>query len=162
MEKRIALGAELVIPLAALAFTTYFLQTTADMEWEAKANGVFVGWALIALALAQIVRVFVAFARGRAHWGFGELLRPADVFRKRIALLAITIAFVATVQWAGLSLGLFVALAAAMAVMGVRPWRRVLVVALCVAAVAGVGFGVVLDTGLPRGPVENLVSHLVR
>ena len=155
-----ALGAELVIPLLALGFTVYFLATTSAMEWEAKANGVIVGWVLIALVCVQLVRSAIDLARGRATLSFGPLVRPADAMRKRIGIMLVTIALVAGVPWAGVGLGLFIALAAGFAVMGVRPVMRILVVSSCVALACSFLFTVALDSGLPHGPLENLLLRV--
>jgi apolipoprotein N-acyltransferase len=161
-DKRAALGAELVIPLLALGFTVYFLATTSAMEWEAKANGVIVGWILIALIAVQLVRSAIDLARGRATLSFAPLVQPADAMRKRIGMLVVMIALVAGVPWAGVGLGLFLALAAGFAVMGVRPLRRILVVSFCVALTCSLLFTVALDSGLPHGPVENLLLRATR
>jgi hypothetical protein len=76
-------------------------------------------------------------------------------------MLAITIALVALVPYAGLAIGLFVALSAALLVMGVRGAKRVLGVALGVTVAATLLFTVALDSGLPKGPVENLIGRFV-
>ena len=162
MERRPAAGADLVIPMLALGLTVYFLYSVSGMEWEAKANGVIVGTALLALIGVQVVRALLALARGRASAGFGALFMPRETLPKRVGMLAITIAFVAVVPYAGLALGLFVALLAALVVMGVRGWKRVVGVALGVAVGSSLLFTVALDSGLPKGPVENLVIRLVR
>jgi hypothetical protein len=161
-EKRAALGAELLIPLMALGFTIYFLASTSAMEWEAKANGVIVGWILIGLVGVQLVRGAVALARGKANLSFAPLVEPAGATGKRIGMLVVTIALVAFVPWAGVGLGLFVALAVGFAVMGVRPIRRILVVSFCVALTCSLLFTVALDSGLPHGPVENLLLRAFR
>src|SRR4051812_43067180 len=164
-EKRLALGAELVLPVIAFAFAIYFLVSTADLQWEAKANGVIIGGLLVGLLALQFVRSAVAYLRGRADLSFGALLQPRDVFYKRLGMMAITIALVATVPWLGVGLGLFFSLAAALLVMGVRGVLHALLVAFLVALTCSVLFTVVLDSGLPRGPVEHLllsVSHLGR
>jgi hypothetical protein len=44
-----ALGADLAIPLLALAFAAYFFVDIRGLEWEAKANGAIVGTVLVAL-----------------------------------------------------------------------------------------------------------------
>lgn len=154
-------GADLVIPALAFAFTVYFLHSTSGMEWEAKANGVFVGWMLIALVAAQAVRIGIGYARGRGDFSFAPLVAPAGAMKKRIGMMAITILFVAAVPWLGLGLGLFLALAAGFAVMGVRGPARILLLSFAVAAVATLLFNAALDTGLPRGPVEHLIRHLL-
>lgn len=160
--KRAAYGADLVIPLLAVAFTIYFLYSIRDLDWEAKANSVFIGVALIVLVAVQIVRIALGYARGRGTFSFAPLLEPRDALPKRLGMLAITIAFVITVPWLGLGLGLFAALAAGFAVMGVRGWRDVLLVSLISAGVATLLFNAVLDTGLPHGPVERLIERMVR
>jgi hypothetical protein len=161
-QKRVALGAELVIPVLALAFAIYFLVSTADLEWEAKANGVIIGGLLLLLLAVQFVRSAIAFVRGRANLSFAPLLQPADALRKRIGMLAVTIALVATVPWLGLGLGLFLSLAASLILMGVRGVGHALLVAFAVALTTTLLFTVALDSGLPRGPVDNFLFHLLR
>jgi len=160
MERRPSLGADLVIPLAAAGLTVYFLYSVSALEWEAKANGVIIGTMLLALVAAQVVRVILALARGRAEAGFGELFAPAEARTKRLGMLGIMVVFVATVGYLGLGLGLFVALAVALVVMGVRSWKRVLVVSASVALASSILFTVVLDSGLPKGPVEKGLARL--
>lgn len=159
-DKPKALGADLVIPVVALAFTVYFFYSTRELGWEARANGLIIGTLLMVLGAVQIGRVMVDFARGRGTFGFGALVRPPDVFRKRVGMLAITIAFVATLPWLGLGIGLFAALAASFWLMGVRPLAHVLKVSAAITLVCWIGFVVVLDVGLPQGPLEKLYSHL--
>jgi len=163
MEKaKPALGAELVIPLLALGFTVCFLYSVWGLEWEAKANGVVIGTALLVLVGAQAARLCVAAARKRMGLGFGPLLAPADALPKRIGMLVVTIAFVASVPWLGLALGLFGALVAGLLVMGVRGAKRVAGVAFAIALACSLLFTVALDSSLPKGPVENLVTRLLR
>ena len=161
-KKRLALGAEFVMPVIALAFAVYFLVDTAELQWEAKANGVIIGGLLVVLLVVQFVRSGIAYARGRADFSFGNLLQPYDVLYKRLGMLAITIALVATVPWLGLGLGLFLSLSAALIMMGVRGYGRALLVAFLVAFACSVLFTVVLDSGLPRGPVEHLLLYLTQ
>jgi len=161
-EARKAYGADLVIPVMGAAFTLYFLHTISGLEWEAKANGIFVGVALLALVAIQVTRTVIGIARGRGDLSLEPLLEPREALPKRLAMLAITIAFVLAVPWLGLGLGLFVAMAAGFGVLGVRPWRRAIFTAFIVAAVATVMFNAVLDTGLPKGPVEKLIERVAR
>ena len=160
MERRPAAGADLVIPLLALGLTVYFLYSVSEVEWQAKANGVIVGSALIILIGVQVVRVLVALAHGRADRGFGTLFMPRDALYKRLGMLAITIVFVALVPYLGLALGLFLALSVAFYLMGIRGIPRVLVVSLGVSFASSLVFTVALDSGLPKGPVENLIGRL--
>jgi uncharacterized membrane protein (DUF441 family) len=161
-DKRAAYGADLVIPLAALAFTIYFLVSISGLAWEAKANSVLIAAALIALIGIQAVRIAFGFVRGRGTFTFAPLLEPREAMPKRFGMLAITIAFVAAVPWLGVGLGLFVALTAAFAVMGVKGRGHIVLVSFIAAAVCTILFNAILDTGLPKGPVEKLIEHLVR
>lgn len=158
-EKPKSPGADLVVPVLALAFTVYFFFSTRELQWEARANGLIIGTALIVLSIAQLARIAIAVVRRHEGLGFASLLSPPDALRKRLGMLAVTIVFVATLPWLGLGLGLFLAFVAAFWIMGVRPLRHVLLVSLVIVAVCWVMFTVALDIGLPPGPVESLYHH---
>jgi hypothetical protein len=161
-ERKPALGAELVLPVMALGFTLYFLYSVSGLEWEAKANGVTIGTALLVLLAVQAVRLGLAASRRELDVGFGPLIRPREALPKRLGMLAVTIVFVAAVPWLGLALGLFGALAAGLVVMGVRSVKVVVAVAFSISLAASLLFTVALDSSLPKGPVEKLVTRLVR
>jgi hypothetical protein len=159
---RVPLGADLVIPLLALAFAAYFFVSINELEWIAKANGVIIGTLLVVLCLAQVVRIGLAVAKGRADLRTDTLWQPRDVLGKRLGMVAITIAFIATIQWAGLTLGLLVGMAASLWVMGVRKPRQLIIISVAVAVSAYLLFIALLDSSFPHGPIENLVAYLVR
>lgn len=152
------IGADLVIPGLALAFAGYFFFSIADLAWEAKANGVLIGGVLVALIAIQAVRSALELAKGRANLGFAPLLEPRDALPKRIGLVALTAAFIATLPWLGLSLGLFLGLTAALALMGVRNRVALVLVPFAVAAAAYLLFVAALNTDIPHGPIERLLS----
>ncbi|MEO5699444.1 MAG: tripartite tricarboxylate transporter TctB family protein [Casimicrobiaceae bacterium] len=160
MKGREALGADLVMPVLALGFAAYFFISISDLEWEAKANGLIIGVALVLLVVAQLVRIAMALARGRGSLSFAPLVQPREALWRRIGMIAIVITFIATVRWLGVALGLFLAMAAALGVMGVRSLPRVVGIAFAVAAFAYLLFIVALDSNLPRGPVEQLLARL--
>lgn len=156
------LGADLVIPALALAFAAYFFVSIDDLAWEAKANGVIIGWTLVALVAAQLVRIVVRVAGGRADLGFHALLQPRDAFAKRLGLMAITIAFIATLKWLGVTLGLFLGLLASLYLLGIRK-RKVLVgVSAVTSAVVYILFIAILDSAFPHGPIERAIAALLR
>jgi hypothetical protein len=159
MEKR-ALGADLVIPALALAFAAYFFTSISGLAWEAKANGMIIGTALTALSAVQVARILLAVARGRATLGTRALWEPREVLGKRLGMVAITIAFIATIPWLGLSLGLFTGMAVSLWLMGVRRRGVILLIALVVAAAAYLLFIAALDANFPHGPVENAIDAL--
>ena len=151
------LGADLVIPALALAFAVYFFVSIADLAWEAKANGVVIGSVLVLLVLIQLVRIGVRMARGEASIGFSPLLEPRDRLLKRVGLVAVTIAFIGTLHWLGLTLGLLLALYASLWLMGARG-KALYVIPLVVAALAYLLFVALLQTDIPHGPIERLLS----
>jgi hypothetical protein len=153
-----ALGADLVIPLLALGFAIYFFWSIADLAWEAKANGVVIGAALIALVVVQVARIALAVAQGRGDLRTDPLWQPGDVLGKRLGMVAVTVAFILLLQVLGLTLSLFSAMAAALWVMGVRKPSLILGIAFGVAAAAYLLFIAALDAGFPHGPIEKLLS----
>jgi hypothetical protein len=155
-----ALGADLVIPLLAAAFAAYFFWSIADLGWEAKANGVLIGTVLIGLIVVQLVRIARQLARGEGQLRMDPLWLPREVLGKRIGMVVITVAFIAALDWLGLTLSLFVAMALALAVMGVRRPARLLGVSGAVAATAYLLFIAILDSAFPHGPIERLLARL--
>ena len=152
------LGADLIIPALALGFAIYFFWSIADLAWEAKANGVVIGIALIALVVIQVARIAMAVAQGRGDLGTGTLWQPRDVLIKRIGMVVVTIAFILLLQVLGLTLSLFVSMAAALWLMGVRRIPVLLGISFGVSAAAYLLFIAVLDAGFPHGVIEKLFS----
>jgi hypothetical protein len=158
VQPKPALGADLVVPLLGVGFAAYFFWSIADLAWEAKANGVIIGTVLVVLALAQVLRIAVRVAKGRASLATAPLWQPADVLGKRIGMVLVTIAFIAALQVLGLTLALLLAMAAALVVMGVRKPLTVLWISAAVATAAYVLFIAVLDSAFPHGLIEKLLS----
>lgn len=157
---RPALGADLVIPVLAAAFTIYFLVSTGHFTWEAKANGVVIGFTLLALLAAQVVRIFLAARRGEGTLGLGELAAPSTAQGQRLALLAILALFVGTISWLGTTLALFLAMTASMFVLGVRRPIELFGVPLATATAVYLVFVLLLPTRMPLGVVEKGLAAL--
>jgi Tripartite tricarboxylate transporter TctB family len=158
VSRKAPLGADLAIPVLALGFAVYFFWSIADLAWEAKANGVAIGTALVALVALQIARIAARVAKGEADLGTEPLWQPREMLAKRVGMVLVTVAFIAALQLLGLTLSLFVAMAAALVVMGVRKPSVVLGISLAVAAAAYLLFIAVLDSAFPHGPIEKLFS----
>ena len=152
------LGADLIIPALALAFAGYFFVSIADLAWEAKANGVVIGAVLIALIAVQGIRIGVRIRRGEADLNTDPLWQPANALPKRLGVVLTTVAFIATLDWLGVTLGLLLGLFAALWIMGVRNWRALTLVPLIVAAAVYLLFLVLLQSDSPHGPIEKLLS----
>ena len=151
------LGADLVIPALALGFAAYFFVSIADLAWEAKANGVMIGGVLVLLVAIQVAKIVIQLARGRASLGFEALWAPRDALAKRIGLVGVTIAFIATLKWLGLTLGMLLALFAALWIMGARG-KALLLIPIAVAAAVYLLFVMLLQSDIPHGPIEKLLS----
>lgn len=152
------LGADLVIPLLALAFAAYFFYSISGLVWEAKANGAIIGTILVVLAVAQLTRIGLAVARGRANLRTDALWQPQEALGKRIGMVVVTILFIATIEWLGLTLGLLLWMLASLWAMGVRRPKVLIGISVVVAASAYVLFIATLDSAFPHGPIENLIA----
>jgi hypothetical protein len=159
---RTPVGADLVIPAIALAFAGYFFVSIADLAWEAKANGVLIGSALVVLIVIHLGRLAFQVAKGRASLGFAPLLEPRDLLYRRIGLVAITIAFIATLKWVGVTLGLFVSLYASLRLLGIRRRKVLFLISAITAAAVYVLFIAILDAAFPHGPIEHAIAWLVQ
>ena len=155
---RPALGADLIIPIVSVAFAVYFLVNTAGLVWEARANGTVIGGVLLVLATVQIVRIALTVRAGRATLGLGELVERSPAQRQRL-LLALVV-FIAAIPWLGTTLGMFAVMLVSMWLLGVRQPGLLFGVAFAVAAVVYLLFMALLQSRLPRGIVENLLSSL--
>lgn len=158
MPPRAPLGADLAIPVLAVGFAAYFFWSIADLGWEAKANGVMIGTALVVLVAIQIVRIVIEVTKGRASLAADSLWQPSEVLGKRIGMLLVTVAFMLLLQVLGLTLALFLAMAAALVIMGVRKPATVVWLSAAVAAGAYILFIAILDAAFPHGLIENLLS----
>ena len=161
-EPKEAAGADLVIPLLALGFAIYFFVSINELAWEAKANGVIIGTALVVLVLIQVGRIGYRVARGRASLATHALWEPRDALPKRLAMVAVTIGFIATLKWLGLTLGLLLWMAVALWAMGVRNRKVIAAISIVTAAAAYLLFIAALDSNFPHGPVEKGIAAAVK
>ncbi len=155
------IGGELVIPIAALAFTIYYFITIASSPWTAKVSAYFVGTILIALIALFLIKSVLQLRRGEANLRLDTLVAPARFVNKRLGLLALTIGYIAFVRWLGFTITTFVFLTSAMFLLG-EGRRKGLIVGL--SAVLSLGgylvFIVAFQTRFPAGPFERLMGTL--
>ena len=152
------LGADLIIPALALAFAGYFFISIADLAWEAKANGVVIGAILLLLIAVQLGRIARQLYRGEGDLRTDPVWQPADALPKRIGMVLVTVVFIATMEWLGVTLGLLLGLFAALWIMGVRNRRALILIPVLVAAAVYLLFVVALQSDIPHGPIEKLLS----
>jgi hypothetical protein len=159
-RERAAIGGDLIIPILAAAFTVYFLVDSADLVWEARANGTVIGVVLLGLIAVQVARMASALRAGRATLSLGPFAALDEAQRKRIALLIVLVVFVATIHWLGTTLGVFLTMLAAMWALGYRDLGRSTLIAAVTAGTVYLLFIALLQTRLPAGPVERLLAPL--
>lgn len=155
------LGADFIIPALALALVTYYSVTTLGLAWEAKVTGVFIAAVLAPLCVVHMARMLAAISRGRATAGFGDFFANTAFNRQRLGLVLLVTAFIASIQWIGTTLGLFLLLIGCMLLTGVRSVRALLGVAAATSAVVYVLLIYLLNSRLPRGPVESLLGSML-
>jgi hypothetical protein len=155
--KDAALG-DLVIPALAVAFTVYFFDSVWELAWEARATGIVVGTALLVLVALLVVRVVRRLAAGRATLTFGHLIGPWPYGRQRIGMIVLCMLFIALVPWLGLTLGLFVLTSSLMFLLGAGNWRAIVTASGAVSVAAYLLFVALLNTRMPRGPIEKLLA----
>lgn len=159
-QKKAAIGGELVIPLLAVAYTVYFFVSVRELSWEAKANAVTVGVALLALVAVQLARTAFAFFSGRASLAVGGLIEPRDILGQRVALVAVAALFVFLIPWLGLTLGLFILTGALMLILRAGSFRMIALASAAVSIGAYLLFIALLNSRMPRGPLEKLLAGL--
>jgi hypothetical protein len=158
--KQQAIGADLVIPVLAVAFTFYYFSTIWELGWEAKANGLAIGTTLLLLIGIFLTRTVLQMKRGAATLAMDRLLKPVESQGRRLGLIGAIVAFIAIIPWLGLTLAIFCFMGATMLVLGVRKPLPLLATALTVAAGAYAGFIVILNTRFPHGPVETVLARI--
>ncbi len=157
-----ALGAELVIPVAALLFTLYYFYTILESPWTAQASAFFIGTILIVLVLIFIGLTFRWVAKGEGDWNFHTLFEPRNYVNLRLALFALTVGYIAVISFLGFTITTFLFLVLAMLLLN-RGRRAKLSVSL--AAILSIGgyllFVVAFETNFPEGPFEALMSGIL-
>jgi hypothetical protein len=155
-----ALGAYFIIPILACALTIYFLVSTANLIWEARSTGTFIGAILLALCVAQFIKLGLRVARGEATIGFGDLVENTFYNRLRLGLLVLMTAFILLLPVLGTTLGLFLVLIAMVRLMGVTSWRVLFAVAFITSACVHILLIYLLGSQLPQGLLKPFFTSL--
>ena len=154
-------GGELIIPIAAVAFTLYYFTSIIDSPFEAQVNAFFVGSILLGLVAVLLIKVGRDLIAGRADLRLGALIEPVALIPKRLILLLLAIGYVAVIAWLGFTLTTFAFLSAAMLTLndGRRP-GFVLGLAAALALGGYLLFIVAFQTRFPVGLFERLMGAL--
>ena len=154
-------GGDLIIPIAAVAFTLYYFTSIIDSPWEAQVNAFFVGSILLVLVLILLIRLGYEVRSGEANLRIGGLIEPVRVAPKRLTVLLLAIGYVVVIEWLGFTLTTFVFLTAATLVLneGRRP-GFVLGLAAALSLGGWLLFMVAFQTRFPEGPFEWLMGSV--
>ena len=156
------LGGDLVIPVAALAFTLYYFSTIINSPWTAQVGAGLIGVILITLTLIFIARTALALRAGEADLRMGTLFSRDDIETGRLGLMAVTVLYIVVIQWGGFTLTTFAFLMTAMLIL-TRGRNKTLIVTLSAVMSLG-GYAVFIyafDTRFPRGPFEALMKMVL-
>ncbi|HZD89313.1 MAG TPA: tripartite tricarboxylate transporter TctB family protein [Pseudolabrys sp.] len=155
------IGGQLIIPVAAIAFTLYYFTTILDTPWTAQVSAFCVGTVLLGLCVTFVAWQIYEQRRGRVTFGLGELFTHADIRSGRAAIFALTLLYVYLIQWGGFTITTFCFLFLSIAIL--NRWRRLGRAALVsfVMVIAGyLLFIIAFDVRFPRGPFEILMQKV--
>ena len=161
-KARNSVGAQLVIPAAAVALALYYFTTIIDSPWTAQVSAFMIGFILIALCLALFAKIAVQVKQKRADLRMTELFTAEDLTNGRVVLFAFTFGYILLINWAGFTITTFLFLFLSMAVL--NNGRRILVSAMIAGVMSLGGWGLFIlafDTRFPRGPFETLMEAVL-
>jgi Tripartite tricarboxylate transporter TctB family len=159
-DGKAAIGGDLVVPALAVGLAVYFFVDIADLAWEAKANALVIASILLVLIAIQLVRMALRVISGEATLAIGGLVEPRALIPTRLAVIAMTGVFIVLLPWLGLTLGLFLLVAAMMTLLFAGSWRKILATAAVVSIAAYLLFILLLNSRMPHGPIEKLLAAL--
>ncbi len=156
------IGGDLVIPVAALAFTLYYFSTIIDSPWTAQVSAFFIGAILILLIVILMIKSAWLVKRGEADLNLESLVAPRAFIPKRLALLALTLGFIILVEWGGFTLTIFAFMSLAMLLLTDGRNKR-FIFTLCAGLALGgyLLFILAFDTRFPSGPFEEFMDWVL-
>lgn len=157
---RKGVGADVVLPLMAAAYSAYYVYTIREYPWEAQINGALISLAIWLLVAIFLLRTLLRLRRGEVTLRATGVIMPRAKLVQRAAFVALTAANIFLMPWLGFTLTVVLFLASSMWLLGVRGGRPLVLIPLAAGAVGYVFFIVALDTRLPEGPVELLLQLL--
>ena len=163
-QKKASLGADLIIPVAACVFTLYYFSTIIDSPWTAQVSAFFVGTILLVLCAMLFVVVGVRLKRGEGALRLDALFEPRAVVPKRLALFALTLAYIFVIDWAGFTITTFLFLSLGMLLLSgwERKNKRLIFILSAVLSIGGyLLFVVAFQRRFPEGPFEHAFNAIV-
>lgn len=162
VEKSRQLGAELVIPVMAIAFTLYYFSTIWNSPWTAQVSAFLVGGILLLVCGIFILNCVRMLANREGSLGFSTLVNRDDIRTGRIGFLGATLGFCVLIDHLGFTLTTFLFLLVSMAILG--KGRRLAMITGLAAAISVAGWALFIwafDTRFPRGWFEITMEALL-
>jgi len=158
---RLAHGGDLIIPAVALLFAVYYFFTIRESPWTAQVGAFFIGSVLIVLCLVFIIGALIRIRRGQARVGFSDLFSIEDFSSGRLAILVLTLLYVALIPYGGFTLTTFFFLWLCMTILG-RGTNlfTITLVSLGITLSGYLLFIVAFKTRFPHGPFELLMDKM--
>jgi hypothetical protein len=158
-SRRKSIGADLVIPIAALLFTIYYFYTIINAPWTAQVAAFLVGSVLIILIVLFVVKCILQLRSGVGAFNFDTLVDPKSYLPKRISLLVLTTAYIFSVPVLGFTITTFLFLLMAMLVLSGGQKKRFIFFLALVLSLGGYAlFIVAFKTRFPAGPFETFMK----
>jgi hypothetical protein len=157
------IGADLIIPVAAIIFTIYYISTILDMKWEAQVSAFLVGGILLFLCAIFLIKTFLEVRSGKATMSFEALINPISAIPKRAMLFGLTFLYIVLVPYGGFTIVTFAFLALAMLVLSDWQKKRFILMLSGLLAIGGyILFIVIFKRRFPEGPFETFVNPIVK
>ena len=165
LEKPRNILPDCIIPALALGFTAYYLSTITEVPWISQASAVVVSGLLSLAILAFVVRSAWRLKRGeeviRLRESMHGLLGYIPTSARRVALLALAVGYVWSIDSLGFTLTTFLFLFAAIVLLSsVGNWKRALIVSLTSSAIGYIVFLHLFKTRFPTVPIEIWLEKL--
>lgn len=159
-RKKTRVGADMIVPVAGLAFGAYYLWSIAGLPRMAQFNGRFLVMILVVLSVLLALRMALGLIRGEAEFSFADLAESRQTAYARWGVLALAIGFALVIPFVGFTLSIFLFLLLSMLLLQVRPISRIMIIASSAATLGYLLFIVALGARLPRGPIENILAGI--
>jgi hypothetical protein len=154
---------DLIIPAMALAFAVYYLTTITKVPWIAQASAVVVSALLLISIIAYALRTALRVRAGTEVIRFTGLIVDYRNDLKRVALLALTIAYVWFIEDFGFTITTVIFLFVAILLLSsIGNWKNALLVAVSCSLIGYLVFVVVFETRFPEGSFEKVLAPYVK
>ncbi len=161
-EKPARVGADLIIPIAAILLVIYYVTTILNSPWTAKVTAYLVGSLLVTTSLVYIAQSIIKIARKQAAFSLMDLVEPLSMVPTRTVLFVLTLGSIVLMPILGFTLTaiLFLSLSMLLLTRGATP---ILIISLAVSLsfVWFVVFVLIFQRRFPLGWLDNEIKTII-